>query len=76
MENVAGQYTSVRGLVQLVHTLFEIAAAVTHILPEDASREEMVKLDLLHEHARGGMRLIGAEEDGGDAAVVGNVGND
>ena len=63
LENVAGQHTTVRGMAQLVHTLFEIAAAVTVNLPEGASEEEIVKLDLLHEHAKSGMALIGAEEE-------------
>ena len=62
MENVAGQHTTVRGMVQLVHTLFEIAAAVTVNLPDAASEDEISKLDLLHQHAKSGMELIGSEK--------------
>jgi hypothetical protein len=54
-----GDYATV---VQLVNTLFEVAAAVTN-LARACDDDEADALDALHNHALSGLRLIGP--DGG-----------
>lgn len=49
-----------KGVVQFVHTLFEIAAAVTNAA--DGEGQDGEKLEELHEHAMQGLAMIGGEE--------------
>ena len=52
--------------VQLVNTLFEVAATVTAVLHPEASADDQAKLDLLHRVALDGLNLIGAKEEDAD----------
>ncbi len=62
LENSGGiPEQGLKGVVQFVHTLFEIAAAVTRVASADGE-EEQAKLDRLHEHATQGLEMIGGEE--------------
>jgi hypothetical protein len=54
---------SFKDTVQLVNTLFEVAAAVA-VLAVGAEEEQQAKLDCLHQHAIEGLDLIGGDEEG------------
>ena len=61
-ENTVGAHTGhFSTVVQLVNTLFEVAAAVTH-LARATTVEENRALDLLHDHSLEGLEMIAAEE--------------
>ena len=55
---------SFKDTVQLVNTLFEVAAAVAILARAD--EEQQAKLDCLHQHAIEGLDLIGGDEEEGD----------
>lgn len=52
--------TGLSGVVQFVHTLFEVAAAVTGSVT--LGEEDNAKLKRLHDHAMQGLAMIGGEE--------------
>jgi hypothetical protein len=54
---------SFKDTVQLVNTLFEVAAAVA-VLAVGIEEEQQAKLDCLHQHAIEGLDLIGGDEEG------------
>ena len=61
-ENTVGAHTGEFDVVvQLVSTLFELAAAVTNIAAA-GDDDEAIDLDRLHEHAMTGLKMIGAAE--------------
>ncbi len=51
-----------KGVVQLVHTLFEVAAAVTNLMPAARNEEDEAKIKQLNDHAMEGLKMIGAED--------------
>ena len=59
---MAGPHT-VLDTVQLVNTLFEVAATATAVFHPTASPDDQAKLDVLHRVALDGLNLIGAKED-------------
>ena len=61
-ENTVGaQELGLYGVVQLVSTLFEVAAAVTSLAPEMQTETQNGKIRLLHAHAMEGLRVVGGE---------------
>ena len=60
---------SFKETVQLVNTLFEVAAAVAVLAV--VAEEQQAKLDCLHQHAIEGLDLIGGDEEGdGDGLLI------
>jgi hypothetical protein len=62
IENSMEAGDGVKGLVQLVHTLFEVAAAVTNLMPAAINEEDEAKIKQLNDHAMKGLEMIGAED--------------
>ena len=62
MENTCEAETDMKGLVQLVHTLFEVAAVVTSVVPVARNEEDEAKLKQLNDYAMEGLKMIGAED--------------
>jgi hypothetical protein len=62
-ENIVGaQELGLKGIAQLVSTLFEVAVAVTSLAPVMEDESENAKIRLLHKHAMEGLEMIGGEE--------------
>ena len=59
-ENVGSAHESVESTVQLVNTLFEVAAAVTKLV-EPTNAEEKANINKLHKHAIKGLEMINAK---------------
>ena len=61
-KKLAEDNLSFRDTVQLVNTLFEVAAAVAVLAV--VAEDQQAKLDCLHQHAIEGLDLIGGDEEG------------
>ena len=62
LENSVGAARGMRGVVQLVHTLLEVAAAVTSVVPAAKTEEDKAKIKQLNDYAMEGLKMIGAED--------------
>ncbi len=62
LENSVGAADGMGGVVQLVHTLLEVAAAVTSLVPAAKTEEDEAKIKQLNDYAMEGLKMIGAED--------------